>query len=231
MVRAGAVPRTIGAMTWPAPTTPPSRPPAPPPGRGDDRRTTARPVAAWLAATGGSLVLVAAIVAVAGNWQDIAAWIKLAGLLTLATTVIVGAERARSSLPATARSMAHLGAALVAPVGIAASAMAGQRWPVCVLVGGVLAAVACDVQARRWRAPLLDVATITAIGLALTGVAALVPIPVGVLGAVAGCALAARPPRHCRGHVRHGRRGDSGARGAGRATGRSRDARPDRRHG
>ena len=57
------------------------------------------------------------------------------------------------------------------------------------LVGGALAAVACDVQARRWRAPLLDVATIIAIGLALTGVAALVPVPVGVLGAVAGCAL------------------------------------------
>ena len=67
--------------------------------------------------------------------------------------------------------------------------MAGQRWPVCVLAGGALAAVACDVQARRWRAPLLDAATIIAIGLALTGVAALVPVPVGVLGAVAGCAL------------------------------------------
>ena len=150
---------------------------------------TARPVAACLAATGGSLVLVAAIVAVAGNWQDITAGIKLAGLLTIATTVIVGAERARSSLPATARAMAHLGAALVAPVVIAGSAMAGQRWPVCVLAGGALAAVACDVQARRWRAPLLDAATIIAIGLALTGVAALVPVPVGVLGAVAGCAL------------------------------------------
>ena len=115
--------------------------------------------------------------AVAGNWQDITAGIKLAGLLTIATTVIVGAERARSSLPATGRAMAHLGAALVAPVVIAASAMAGQRWPVCVFAGGALAAVACDVQARRWRAPLLDAATIIAIGLALTGVAALVPVP------------------------------------------------------
>ena len=93
-----------------APAAPPAPPPAPPV---TIRRATARPVAAWLAATGGSLVLVAAaIVAVAGNWQDIAAWIKLAGLLTITTTVIVGAERARSSLPATARAMAHLGAAL-----------------------------------------------------------------------------------------------------------------------
>ena len=144
-------------------------------------------MAAWLAATGGSLVLVAAIVAVAGNWQDIAAWIKLAGLLTVTATV----DRRRRAVPdrrcrRRPASMAHLGAALVAPVGIAAAAMAGQVWPVCVLVGGTAAAVACDVQARRWQAPLLDVATILAIGLALTGLAALVPVPVGVLGAGAG---------------------------------------------
>ena len=57
----------------------------------------------------------------------------------------------------------------------------------------MLAAVACDVQARRWRAPLLDAAAIIAVGLILTGVAALVPVPVGLLAAAAaGVLLAAR---------------------------------------
>ena len=94
-------------------------------------------------------------------------------------------------MPATARAVAHLAAALTAPVGIAAAAVAGGTWPVCVLAGGVLAAVACDVQARRWWAPLLDGACVIAVGLALVGLAALVPVPVGVLATIAAGGLLA----------------------------------------
>ena len=90
----------------------------------------------------------------------------------------LAAERSRFVVPATARAVAHLAAALTAPVGIAAAAVTGATWPVCVLSGGVLAAVVCDVQARRWRAPLLDGAALIAAGLAIVGLAALVPVPV-----------------------------------------------------
>ena len=76
--RRRAARRTITDMTWPAPTSA-ARPAPTPPRRGDERRGTAGPVAAWLAATGGALVLVASIVVVAGNWQDIEPWASSPG--------------------------------------------------------------------------------------------------------------------------------------------------------
>ena len=136
-------------------------------------------------------MLVAAVVVVAGNWQDIPPALKLGGLVLVTLALGAAAERTRDVVPATARAVAHLAAALTAPVGIAAAAVAGGTWPVCVLAGGVLAAVACDVQARRWRAPLLDGACVIAVGLALVGLAALVPVPVGVLATIAAGGLLA----------------------------------------
>ena len=179
-------------MTWPPPTIAPLPPPRPPTSA-PSPEATAKPIAAWLAATGGALVLVAAIVVVAGNWQDIAPAIKFAGLVAVTAGLGAAAERARWVVPATARAVAHLAAALTAPVGIAAAAVTGATWPVCVLTGGALAAVVCDVQARRWRAPLLDGAAVIATGLGIVGLAALVPVPVGVLAVVmAGGCLAVR---------------------------------------
>jgi hypothetical protein len=148
-------------------------------------------VAAWLAATGGALLLVAAVVVVAGNWQHIAPSVKFAGLLVCTAALGVGAERFRWTLPATARAVAHLAAALAMPVGIAAAAVTGRTWPACVLTGAVVAAVTCEVQARRWRAPLLDAAAVVAVGLGLVGVAAIAPFPAPVLAVVAAVLLLA----------------------------------------
>ena len=83
-------------------------------------------------------MLVAAVVVVAGNWQDIAPALKLAGLVLATIALGAAAERSRTVVPATARAVAHLAAALTAPVGIAAAAAAG---------GDV-----AGVRARRWRA-------------------------------------------------------------------------------
>jgi hypothetical protein len=172
-------------MSWDPPTSPPQPPPTP------DRRGTARPVAAWLAATGGALVLTAAVIVVAGNWQDIAPGAKFGVLLAATLALGIAAERSRTVVPASARAVAHLAAALTAPVGIAALAVAGGTWPGCVIAGGMSAFVTCIVQARRWRAPLLDAAAVVAVGLALVGMAAVTPVPVGVLGAVAACLMLA----------------------------------------
>ena len=158
-------------MTWPPPTIAPL--PRPTAASSPSPEATAKPIAAWLAATGGALVLVAAIVVVAGNWQDISPAFKFAGLVAVTVGLGLAAERARFVVPATARAVAHLAAALTAPVGIAAAAVTGATWPVCVLTGGALAAVVCEVQARRWRAPLLDGAAVIAIGLGIVGLAAL----------------------------------------------------------
>ena len=115
-------------MSWPPPTVTPLPPPTSSP-----REVSAKPIAAWLAATGGALVLVAAVIVVAGNWQDIAPAFKFAGLVAATIGLGVAAEHARAVVPATARAVAHLAAALTAPVGIAAAAVTGATWPVCVL--------------------------------------------------------------------------------------------------
>ena len=200
-------------MTWPAPTTPPAAPGTAACRRGDDRRT-ARPVAAWLAATGGSLVLVAAIVAVAGNWQDIAAGIKLAGLLTSTTTV----DRRRRAGPIIAPCHGPGDGPprrrLVAPVGIAGVGDGRGN-------GGRLRArrrrrsppSACDVQARRWRAPLLDAAHDHRHRARphRCGRRSF-PSRSACSARSPGCALLLARAGHRRGHVRPGRRGDSAAR-------------------
>lgn len=186
-------------MSWPPPNVASATPPPPHPANSTaepastppSRAETARPVAAWLAATGAALVLVAAIIAVAGDWQRVATGVTFAGLATITTAFVVIAERTRTSVPTTASAMAQLGATLLAPVGVAGAAMFGQPWPVCVLLGGVLASATCAVQVRRWNAPLLDVATAAAIGLALTGAAGLTPLPIGILGAIAALGLLA----------------------------------------
>jgi hypothetical protein len=170
-------------MTWAPPTSPPQPSPTP------DRRATARPIAAWLAAAGGALVLVAAVIVVAGNWADLAPGVKFGALLASTLGLGIAAERGRTAVPASARAVAHLAAALTAPVGIASVAVAGGTWPGCVTTGGAVAAVTCVVQARRWRAPLLEAAALVAVGLALVGAAAIVPVPLGVLAAVAAAVL------------------------------------------
>lgn len=140
--------------------------------------------AGWLAATGASLLLVASIIVVAGNWQSLDPEIRFSGLVASLVAVYFAAEAGRRRLPSTSRALATLAAALTAPVGIAAAATIGQPWPVCTLVGGVAALAAAELQSRRWDVPVLKAATVVAFGLAAVGLAALTPIPASVIGAI-----------------------------------------------
>ena len=85
---------------------------------------------------GASLLLVASIIVVAGNWESIDPEVRFAGLVASLVAIFFAAEAGRRRLPSTSRALATLAAALTAPVGVAAAATLGQPWPVCTLVGG-----------------------------------------------------------------------------------------------
>jgi len=140
--------------------------------------------AGWLAATGASLLLVASIIVVAGNWQSIDPIVRFSGLVSSLLAVYFAAEAGRRRFPTTSTSLATLAACLTAPVGIAAAATLSQPWTVCTLVGGLAALVATEVQSRRWDVAPLKAATVVAFGLVAVGAAALTSIPAPVIGAV-----------------------------------------------
>lgn len=171
-------------------------PPAPswPPPAPSVRTTRDRPLphlsaAGWLAATGASLLLVASVIVVAGNWQAIDPTARFSGLVAALLAVYFVAEAGRRRFPTTATSLATLAACLTAPVGVAAAATIGQPWSVCTLVGGMAALAATETQSRRWSVAPLKAATVVAFGLAAVGLAALTGIPAPVVGAV-GAAVA-----------------------------------------
>ncbi len=169
-------PPTPGAF---APPSPPDLPDAP-----GGRQLPQLSAAGWLAAMGASLLLVASIIVVAGNWQSIDPIVRFSGLVAALFAVYFSAEAGRRRYPSTSTALATLAACLTAPVGIAAAATLEQPWPVCVLVGGFAALAATELQARRWKVPVLHAATVVAFGLAAVGLSALSSVPVAVIGAV-----------------------------------------------
>ena len=197
----------IDACPTPPPAPPPPSPPPPPPPPSDTRppdpppsdpRPPDRPAPAlrlsgpgWLAATGATLLLVAAIVVVAGQWSSIGPTARFAGLIGALFAVYFSAESARERIPTTATALAVLAACVTAPVGIAAVAAFGARWPVCIAIGGASALVACELQSRRWEVRTLKVATVAATLLFVAGLSVLVEIPAAILAAVASVAALA----------------------------------------
>ncbi len=180
----------------PAGPTAASRPPggAPPPaGHAHDEPTARRfpklSAAGWLAATGATLLLIASIVVVASQWQTITPEIRFSGLVAALLAVYFVAEAGRERYPSTSSALATLAATMTAPVGIAAASSINQTWPMCVLVGGVAALVAAEVQSRRWDVSILKAATVAGVGLAAAGLAAIIDAPVGLI--VAGAAAVA----------------------------------------
>ncbi len=131
------------------------------------------------------MLLLAAIVVVAGRWESISPEVRFSGLVAALLCVYFAAETLRSRVRLTATALATLAAALTAPVAIAAAATLEQEWPVCVLAGGLAALLATELQSRRWKVTTLKAATTIAAGLAVTGLAALVHVPVGLIGAIA----------------------------------------------
>jgi hypothetical protein len=142
---------------------------------------------AWLAGVGGSLVLAAAGAGAAARWGTVGVGARVSVLLCLHMIVVVLSERMRKSLPIAAHSLAHLGASLVVPSTIAATAFFGQSWRTCIAVGGLAGIAALELQAKRWKAKFLRGGEVVAVGLAAAGAAAITHAPIGVLlGAAAG---------------------------------------------
>ncbi len=137
----------------------------------------------WLAVTGCSLLLVASVVVVSGQWAAIGPTARFAGLVGALFAVYFAAEASRDRLPTTATSLAGLAACITAPVGIAATAALEGRWPLCITIGGGAALLACELQSRRWQLRTLKAATVVATGLLVTGLADIIDTPAAVLGA------------------------------------------------
>ncbi len=142
-----------------------------------------------MAAVGAGLLLVAAVVVVAGHWQSIAPEIKFVGLFASLCAAYFAAEALRPTLPTTAAAFATLAAAMTAPAAISAASVLDQPWPVCVTVGGLSALIATELQTRRWHVAALQAASVVALGLAAVGVAALTATPIAVLGALGAAGL------------------------------------------
>ena len=171
-----------------APFTRPTCPLRTPAGGRTDGTATRWPAVAWLAATGVSLVLIAALVFAVTNWSVIPNGVKLAALIALNVSVILLAERITATLPTVGRALLHLGALLVG-VTVASCAIAfAARWPDVLLLSGAAAVTATSWIGTLRRAPLLLHAIPLSMVLALAGAAGRTGVPLGVL--VAGAALA-----------------------------------------
>jgi hypothetical protein len=147
------------------------------------------PIAAWLATIGAALVLVAAVAATPGGWAGLAPAIKLAVLAAANVVVLSLTERLRRVVPVTAHVLGHLGPCLAVPTGVLGAASLNQSWPVAILAGGLLGAVATELQRRRLTLPLLRIGTTIALLVAVGGIAALTHVPAGVIAAALSLVL------------------------------------------
>ena len=172
--------------TFAPPDTPVQAPPEPKPSLASNR-----PLAAWLAIAGSSLLLIAAIVVVASQWHQIPQSIRFCGLLCAAVLIAALAEAIRTVAPTTAVVIAHLVPAIAATVGIAAGATFHLHWPWCIAIGGVLAATVTEVQKRRWASPPMAIIAAFGLVLALSGASAIVHVPVTIAAGALACVLLA----------------------------------------
>jgi hypothetical protein len=167
------VPPPSGPQRFPRPSWSPSTEPS----------RANRPVAAWLAIAGSGLLLVAAVVVVASRWEQIPQAIRFTGLLTALVLIAALAEHARRWAPTTARVIAHLVPGIAVTVGTAAGATLAERWPVCIIIGGLLGVTTTEVQKRRWASPRMAIIAVGGLILAASGVAADIGIPVALIAA------------------------------------------------
>ncbi|MEA2933193.1 MAG: hypothetical protein QOI56_1978, partial [Actinomycetota bacterium] len=166
----------VGAMTN---TT--FAPPRPSPSR-PGRRTGAT----WVAATGAFLLLAGAAVFVAVQWDRMSEQAKLAVVLGLTATVLVGGRRLRRTLPATGDVLFHLGAFLM-PVDLAGIGVyTGVPWRPLVLAEGALGVVALGGLGLLTGSTVLVWAGILSMAVLAAGIAAVSVVPAAaVLGGVA----------------------------------------------
>lgn len=187
-------PRPRATAPPPAPPPPPRsepEPPAQPP-----PAETARSAALWLGGTGAFLILVAAAVLVAMRWDDIAAWMKLAGLLATNAAVIGAGLRYREKVPATAAALFHLGAFMVPISAVASVNQAELDWEEALLAASATTIVALTALDRIRPSKALPAVALAAVVPLVGGLAAVTGAPAAVLlAAVALITLQIAPTR------------------------------------
>jgi hypothetical protein len=179
---------------------PPPTPPAPPrhddpsgsdprPPRRDRPIDRSRAGATWVTATGAFLVLAAASVFVAVQWDHIPDALKLAALGLICGGCLLAGRALRGPLPATSRVLYHLGAFLIPVVSAAVALHAGVSWATMTLVEGLVGTAAFWALDRVERSVVLDWATTAAAVVAAVGVGATTPLPTPLV--LAGLAVGA----------------------------------------
>jgi hypothetical protein len=157
------------------------------------RNSPAKEPSRWLAGVGALLLLVAGIFMTIAKWQSINPAERLGGLVAVHMIVFTFGERLRTKLPDVSRALAHLGAGLFAASGIQAVSTIGRatgyvpiggRWPLCCLVGGIVASIALEIQRERWSANYMRAEQLLALSLGGAGLAALAHVPIGIVAAL-----------------------------------------------
>jgi hypothetical protein len=148
--------------------------------------------AAWIAAAGALLLLAAAAVFVAVQWDTLTPGAKLGIVATLTAACLTGGRWLSRSLPGTGAVVFHLGAFLL-PVNAAAIGVhVGAGWREILLVEGMLSMAAFAALGTFARSRVLILAAAAAAVPVAGGVAGLTPLPGPlVLSALAVGALAA----------------------------------------
>lgn len=169
----------------PGPTVPPPASPDVAVGTGDRSRAGA----VWVTGMGAFLIVAAAAVFVAVQWEHLSAQIKLGILATLTGSFLLAGRRLRAVLPATSGVLFHLGAFLI-PVNVAAIAIHRQAgWPEFLLLEGATATVSWWVLDHVERSNVLRAATVAAVVVTAAGFAAVSELPTALV--LAGAAVMA----------------------------------------
>ncbi len=134
-------------------------------------------------------MLLAAAIVVVSNWDTIGRSFRFAGFALATAGLIAVAERLRSTVPTSAGIIAHVGAFLTAGVGIAGLSLFGVTWPTCLLVGGLIAVVATEIQSRRWEVQTFLLGQVAGVSMAATGLGDLTGTTGGLVAAIAAGGL------------------------------------------
>src|SRR5690242_4173351 len=154
--------------TLPPPPIPPA-PSGPPSPAADDAPDRSRTGAIWVTGTGAFLLLAAAAVFVAVQWEHLGEEIKLGILGALTGGFLLAGRRLRRELPATGGVLFHLGALLV-PLNAAPLLIRAELpWSQALLIEGTIATVAWFLLDRLEPSPVLRWGAGTAVVVAAAG--------------------------------------------------------------
>ena len=175
-----------GAMetTLPPPPTPPA-PPSPPTPAADDAPDRSRAGAIWVTGTGAFLLLAAAAVFVAVQWEHLSDNVKLGILGALTGGFLLAGRRIRRDLPGTGGVLFHLGALLI-PFNVATVAIHAEiGWSQLLLLEGAVATIAWVLLDRVEPSSVLRWAAGGAFVVAVAGAAGWAGIPTPLVLAAA----------------------------------------------